>query len=285
MYRAAAPALAPGPRDRCLRLALAGLAAEDPVAAGTLIAGLLPAQGAVIEQTLTYDLTVRGIGTFAVFVADGTVRVQRISRPRGRGAAAFHLSAEPQALAELLAGDRHKIRRLGRAARYTGRRKKLRALNSLPTATLSLADAVRAGARLEPWLVYRALPFAIPAEWTRGHVFTVAQEIAELAPRAWYITARDGVPLTVTEHAAGAAADATVTMSRTAFDRLLRGEHALDGDRPLIRGDHGAVATLKRWTDLARGVVVNRRASPRARATRRAAGDRAARPAPTGAGR
>ena len=253
MYRAAAPALAPGRRDRCLRLALAGLAAEDPVAAGSLIAGLLPAQGAVIEQTLTYDLTVRGIGTFAVFAADGTVRVQRISRPRGRGAAAFHLSAEPQALAELLAGDQHKIRRLGRSARYTGRRKKLRALNSLPTATLSLADAVRAGARLEPWLVYRALPFAIPAEWTRGHVFTVAQEIAELAPRAWYITARDGVPLSVTEHAAGAAADATVTMSRTAFDRLLRGEHALDGDRPLIRGDHGAVATLKRWTDLARG--------------------------------
>ena len=72
-----------------------------------------------------------------------------------------------------------------------------------------------------------------PAEWTRGHVFTVAQEIVELAPRAWYITARDGVPLSVTEHAAGAAADATVTMSPAAFDRLLRGEPALDGDRPL----------------------------------------------------
>jgi hypothetical protein len=207
----------------------------------------------VIEQTITYDLTVRGIGTFAVFVADGAVRVQRISRPRGRGAAAFHLSAEPHALAELLAGDPRKVRRLGRAARYTGRRKRLRTLNALPAATLSLADAVRAGARLEPWLVYRALPFAIPAEWTRGHVFTVAQEIAELTPRAWYITARDGVPLSVAEHAAGAAADATVTMSRAAFDRHLRGEPALDGDRPLIRGDHAAVATLKRWTDLARG--------------------------------
>ena len=253
MYRAAPTALAGGRRDRCLRLALVGLAAEDPVAAGTLLAGLLPAQGAVIEQTLTYDLTVRGIGTFAVFVADGAVRIQRISRPRGRGESAFHLSAEPQALAELLAGDQRKIRRLGRSARYSGRRKQLRTLAALPTAALSLADAVRAGARLEPWLVYRALPFAIPAEWTRGHVFTVAQEVVELTPRAWYITARDGVALNVTEHAAGAAADATVTMSRNAFDRLLRGEPALDGDRPLIRGDHAAVATLKRWTDLARG--------------------------------
>ena len=118
---------------------------------------------------------------------------------------------------------------------------------------LSLADVVRAGARLEPWLVYRALPHAIPPEWTRGHVFTVAQEIVELAPRAWYITARDGVRLTVVEHVAGAAADATVTMNRATFDRLLRGESVAGGELPVIRGDRDAVMTLKRWTDLARG--------------------------------
>jgi hypothetical protein len=250
MYRGGRSAPAPPERDRGLRRALAGLAAEDPVAAGTLIGALLPAQGAVIEDTLTYDLTIRGIGTFAVFVADGAVRVQRITRRRGRGESAFHLSAEPHALARLLAGEDRKVRRFGRAARFSGRRKQLRALAKLPAARLSLADAVRAGARLEPSLVYRALPFAVPADWTRGHVFTVAQEITELAPRAWYITARDGVPLRVIEYAAGAAADATVTMSLAAFERLLRREPALAGDRPAIRGDHGAVAALKRWTDL-----------------------------------
>ncbi len=42
-------------------------------------------------------------------------------------------------------------------------------------------------------------------------------------------------------------------MSRAAFDRLLKGESHGPGDRPVIRGDHDAVATLKRWTDLARG--------------------------------
>ena len=231
-----------------------GLAAEDPVAAGTLLAGLLPAQGAVIEQTLTYDLTVRGIGTFAVFVADGTARVQRTSRPRGSrrgGVPPQRRAASARRAARRRPAQGPPVR--PRGARYSGRRKKLRALRRSRRARLSLADAVRAGARLEPWLVYRALPFAIPAEWTRGHVFTVAQEIVESAPRAWYVTARDGVPLSVIEHAAGAAADATVTMSRAAFDRLLRGEPAPDGDRPLIRGDHAAVATLKRWTDLARG--------------------------------
>ncbi|HEX6021738.1 MAG TPA: hypothetical protein VFZ00_07060, partial [Solirubrobacter sp.] len=249
MYRAR-PALAAPDRERGLRRALAALAAEDSVAAGTLIAGLLPAQGAVIEDTLTYDLTIRGIGTFAVFVAGGDVRVQRTHRARGRGESAFHLNAEPLALAELLAGERRKVRRFGRAARYSGRRKNLRALAALPAARLSLAEAVRAGATLEPSLLYRALPYAVPAEWTRGHVFTVEQVITELAPRAWYITARDGVPLQVIEYAAGAAADATVTMSRAAFDRLLRGEAPSDGDRPTIHGDHNAVATLKRWTDL-----------------------------------
>ena len=208
-----------------------------------------------LDADVSYDLTIRGFGTFAVTVRDGSARVQRVARRRPRSEAAFHLAGDPLALAELLAGEQRRIRRFGRSAlKVNGRRKRVRALTPLQTADLTLAELVRAGARLEPSLVYRALPFAIAPEWTRGHVFTVAQEIVELAPRAWYITARDGVALSVTEHAAGAAADATVTMSRTAFDRLLRGEHALEGDRPLIRGDHGAVAALKRWTDLVRGV-------------------------------
>ena len=101
--------------------------------------------------------------------------------------------------------------------------------------------------------MYSALPYAVSPEWTKGHVFTVAQEIRELGPRAWYVTARDGVRLSVVEHAAGAAADATVTMSRAAFDRLLKGEPPAPGDLPVVRGNREAVATLKRWTDLARG--------------------------------
>ena len=64
---------------------------------------------------------------------------------------------------------------------------------------------------------------------------------------------RDGFPLRVVEHATEAPADATVTMSRAAFERLLKDEPQPPGDRPRIRGDREAVAALKRWTDLARG--------------------------------
>jgi hypothetical protein len=72
------------------------------------------------------------------------------------------------------------------------------------------------------------------------------------------VIARDGVPLTVVEHVAGAAADATVTMTRATFDRLLRGEPSGGGELPVIRGDRAAVATLKRWLDEASGAVGDR---------------------------
>jgi hypothetical protein len=198
-------------------------------------------------------LTVRGVGTFAVFVEDGSARVVRLSRRRPRGEALFHLAGDPIALAELLAGDRRKLGRLRRKARLTGSRKRARELMALPGAQLSLAQAVRAGARLEPALVYRALPFAIDPEWTRGHNFTVAQQIVELAPHAWHITVHDGQPLRIVERNSGTEADATVTMSRAAFDRLLRDEPPAHGDHPVVRGDRAAVAALKRWTDRARG--------------------------------
>ena len=107
--------------------------------------------------------------------------------------------------------------------------------------------------RVEPGLVYRALPYVIEPEWTKGHHFTVAQRIVELDPQSWHITVRDGFPLRVVEHASEAPADATVTMSRAAFERLLKDESQPPGDRPRIRGDREAVAALKRWIDLARG--------------------------------
>jgi hypothetical protein len=242
--------MAPAPG---LRRALLTLAREEPVTAAALIAGLLPAQGAILEGPLSYDLTVRGYGTFAVTVGDGGTEVQRITKRRSRKEAAFHVAGEPLVLAQLLAGERKRLGRFRPSARVTGRRRRARAaLGVLPASTISLADAAKAGARLEPALVYAALPYAVSPEWTKGHVFTVAQEIRELGPRSWYVTARDGVRLSVAEHAAGAAADATVTMSRAGFDRLLRGESPAPGDLPIVRGNREAVAALKRWTDLAR---------------------------------
>ena len=81
----------------------------------------------------------------------------------------------------------------------------------------------------------------------------MAQRIAELDPQTWHVSARDGLPLRVVERRTEARADAIVTMSRAAFERMLRNEPPAEGDRPQVRGDRAAVAALKRWTDLARG--------------------------------
>ena len=92
-----------------LRSAIVALAREDSVSAGSLLAGLLPAQGELVDADLSYDLTVRGLGTFAVTVEGDDVQVQRLPRKRSRSEAEFHLSGEPLALAQLLAGERSKV--------------------------------------------------------------------------------------------------------------------------------------------------------------------------------
>jgi hypothetical protein len=235
-----------------LRGALVKLAHDDPALAGRVLAALLPAHGAVLEGPLAYDLTIKGTGTYGIEVVGGEASVQTLDRPRPRRAAEFHLTADPVILAELAAGVEHKIGRFFGPARIRGRKRRLRALHPLATASASLTDAARAGARLDPELVYRTLAYAIHPSWTRGHAFTIAQQVVDDPPQTWYLTARDGGGLTVSPTSPSATPTATVTMSRQTFDRLLRAEPIPAGDRPEIRGDRHAVELMRSWTERAR---------------------------------
>jgi hypothetical protein len=234
-----------------LRGAIVKLAHDDPALAGRLLAALLPAHGAVIGGPLGYDLTIAGTGTFAVAIAGGRASVERIARPRPRSEAEFHLSGDPLLLAELLAGVNHRIGRFFGPVRVRGRKRRLSALRALPAATLSLTGAARAGAKLDPELVYHALAYAVHPSWTRGHSFTIAQAITGDPGETWYLTARDGAGVTVSP--TGTRPDATVTMARAVFDRLLRAEPVPNGERPVIRGDRDAVALMRAWTQRAQG--------------------------------
>jgi hypothetical protein len=167
--------------------------------------------------------------------------------PRPRRHADLALSANPLALARWLAGEDVRIGRLRGPIRRRGSRRALAPLRAMPQTTISLAEAARAGARLDPRLVYRALTHAVRPEWTRGHRFVVAQA---LPGATFYLAARDGAGLSLLDTAQP---DATVTLTRDAFDRLLRDEPPAPGDRPSIRGDRTAVATLREWVDRARG--------------------------------
>jgi hypothetical protein len=248
--RPPARALATGSERRDyppLRGAMVKLAHDDPATAAALLVALLPAQGVAIEGPLSYDLTIREAGSFSVGIAGGRASVEQIDFPRPRGIAEFHLSADAVVLSELLAGVEHRIGRFFGPARVRGRKRRVKELKALPASPATLAEAARAGARLDPGLVYRLLAYAIHPTWTRGHDFTIAQAITGAPPETWYLTAADGAGVSLSS-TPPKAPDATVTMSRETFDRLLRREPVPSGERPVVRGDHAAVAAMQGWT-------------------------------------
>ena len=234
-----------------LRGALVKLAHDDPAAAGQVIAGLLPVQAAIVQGPVDYDLTIAEVGTFAVTVAGGRAYVKRLEAPRGRREAEFHLTTEALTLAELIAGVPHRIGRFYGPIRVSGRKRRIKPLRAIPAATLSLAEAARAGARLDPGLVFRTFPYVIAATWSRGHSFTVAQHVTSDPPGTWYVTIGNGQGVRVSTRAPEEGADATVTMTPEGFGHLLRGEPTPPGHRPIVRGDRAAVALLKSWIDRA----------------------------------
>jgi hypothetical protein len=235
-----------------LRGAIVKLAHDDPALAGRLLAALLPAQGIAVDGPLGYDLTIAGLGTYGIAIAAGRASVEALETPRGRPDAEFHLTADPLILAELLAGVEHRIGRFFGPARVRGRKRRVKALAPLRAMTATLTDAARAGAALDPELVYRTFAYAVHPSWTRGHTFTVAQEIEGDPPRTWYLTARDGGGLTVSTTMPHPPPAATVSMSRDVFTKLLRGDVVPHGQRPCVRGDGAAVALMNEWTQRAR---------------------------------
>jgi hypothetical protein len=157
-------------------------------------------------------------------------------------------------VAELLAGVEKRMGRWIGSVKIRGRRRNAEALRAaLARADLDLAAAARAGADLDPDLVFRAFAYAIHPSWTKGHTFTVAQEIAGPRPVRWHVAVRDGKPVTVERRAPPDRPAAVVSMTPAAFSHLLRGETPPSGERPAIRGDRAAVALLKGWIDRAQG--------------------------------
>jgi hypothetical protein len=231
------------------------MAREDPASAARLLLAMLPALRAIVDTPLDLDLTIRGTGTYAVTLRPDTWSILRIAQPRPRTLATCHVAADVATLAELAAGAHKRLGRWRGPVRVKGARDAAEALAvGVRTATLSLPEAVRAGAAPPPDLVFRAFAHVIDPAWTRGHRFTVAQRITGPAATTMHVSVRDGAPVLVQRWAPPGGPDATVTMSPSAFDALLRAEPLRAGDRPVVRGDRHAVALLKAWTDRAQGL-------------------------------
>ena len=230
------------------------LAHDDPRAATRFVLGLVPVQHLLVASPLEYDLTIRGSGTYAISVGEQAAAARSIGEPRPRGEASFHASADIVTLTELLAGVEKRLGRWIGSVKVHGRRRDAEALRAaIAGSGIDLAAAARAGADLDPDLVFRAFAYAIHPSWTKGHAFTIAQELAGPRPLRWHVAVRDGKPVTVERRAPAQPPDAVVSMTRAAFSHLLRGENPPSGERPAVRGDRAAVALLKGWTERAQG--------------------------------
>jgi hypothetical protein len=182
---------------------------------------LVQASPLVAAKPLRFELEIDGHGTWAAGPEDATPRLR--------------VRSDPAALAELLDGRRATRARLqGRFDVDGSRRRARRHLGALGRATRSPADLARAGARLDPLLLARAIATRMdPVQ----RPLTVVVSLSEAT-----FTVSTAGGLTVESGAPDFTPDATVTTTTMAFYRWLSGE-AIDAGVD-IAGDADAVALL-----------------------------------------
>jgi ribonucleoside-diphosphate reductase beta chain len=238
------------------RAALERIAADDPKLAARLVVMTLPAAAAQVRGPLAFDLDVDGLEPRRVRVTDGSIRVEEPGAP---GDTDFRLRTDPRTLVELATGNAGPIglmlrRRLG----VRGKRRRALRLRRMSSAGVGLGDVVRAGGTLDPDVLFRSLPYLVEPEWTKGHDFTVRYEVTGQGGGEWYIHARDGERLDVTDAAPRDREVAgTARVSFDAYQRLAAGEltptQALQSQLTTIDGQIHPITVLGRWIDRSQG--------------------------------
>jgi ribonucleoside-diphosphate reductase beta chain len=232
--------------------ALERMATDDPQLAARLFLQMLPAVAQRLKGPLAYDIEIEGLGTWHVAV-DGNGGGARVTQG-SNGETDFKISSDAAGIAALAARQSPLRLMASGKLQITGKRRralKLRALAGGPEPTI--AAALAAGAELDADAIYRALPYLIDPEWTRGHTFAVAYVIEDVG--TWCVRARDGDQLTVDGEAEGA--DATIGMSLDTYRGLASGEMtpnvAMQKHLIEVEGDLYAMTLLGRWIDRSQG--------------------------------
>jgi hypothetical protein len=223
------------------------LARKDAARAGRLLLDLLPAQAASYHGSVAYDLVLgRDVGTVAVTLRDGQLKVATRSSPREPGVVDFQAVGSPGRLARLLtAGWVRRRTKLG-LARVRGDRQHVSALESLIDSPLSLAELHDAGVRLDPLMALTMVSLMIERRWTRGEKFTLALEEAGVA-RAFLKVRRRSRPV-VLEAESPDRVSITVVAEADSLLAVLAGrpDAAIE-----VRGDERALSTLLEWINRA----------------------------------
>ena len=240
------------------------MAQEDPELAARLVLQALPAAVRRIPPPIDYELTVTGLGSWRVAVHDGDARVEpSAAEDGGRDGLDFRLETDPAGLAAMAAGTSPLRLMLGGRLRIRGKRRRALKLRAMANGDdVSIADAAAAGAEIDPDAIFRALEYLIDPEWTRGHRFTLAYEIAPGAKGTgagtWCVRVNDGHRLQVgTDPPADGGPDATVKLDFDTYKRLIGGEitpaQGMREQLTDIEGEIYPVTLLGRWIDRSQG--------------------------------
>jgi ribonucleoside-diphosphate reductase beta chain len=237
--------------------ALVRMAGEDPELAAQLLVTALPAAAAAVPGRLAYGLEIEGVGDYLVTIADGATAVIP-AEESPNGAPEFVLHTDAETLAKLAAGASPLRLMLGRRLHVRGKRRRALKLRRLAS-NLSMRDIARAGVEPDPDLVYRALPYAIDPDWTRGHRFTIAYELGGDGPDpdgAWTVKVDHG-EVSVTAGQPATWADAKVSLTRDTWLQLVRGEispnEATRSGLVQVEGSMFPVTLLGRWIERSEG--------------------------------
>jgi hypothetical protein len=243
-----APALPSRPGKPWLGPVFRRLAERDPARAGEILLALLPVQGAVHPEPLTYDVLLGPERSVRVRVSyGGATRVTESQSAPDPSDAAFRVLGDAAAVARLVAAGVPRRRLFGRGrglARVQGSRLQARALVALSDAPLGLNGLLAAGARLDPSLLLTLAAGMIDPAWTRGETFTIAHREPDSAGFDAALRVTSAGAATTDPAALSEPPDAVIVAGRDGLAALLEG-----GDPPgaTVQGDATAFALVLRW--------------------------------------
>lgn len=229
--------------------AIRQLATVDSELAGRAILGLLPIQGDVIYDEVSYDLVINGGRCYSVTVTEEETSVHRVAEPRPLPSVDGRIVSTVAALGAAPVAGRLRGRRRQGSLQVEGRRPKraLAALRQVMAAPVSLAQARAAGVDLAGDLLLSLITAAIPAQWTIGHRFTIefiTQGAGQSATRL-YLRVNDGRLVSVSRGLPLDVPSATITCRPDELAGVVVGDGSA-GDATLA-GDRAPLMLLQGW--------------------------------------
>jgi ribonucleoside-diphosphate reductase beta chain len=241
-------------KPRGMSQALSRMAEKEPELAARLLVNALPAAASSVPGELDYGLEIDRVGAYRVSIADGRATIAPAVQT-SNGRPQFVLRTDARTFARLAAGASPIRLMLARRLRIDGKRRKALKLRRL-AGDLSMRDVAQAGVDPDPDLVYRALPYALDPDWTRGQRFTIAYELDGGAGGPWYVHVDDG-SVHVTTELSGAEPDSKVSLGHDTWLRLVRGEispnEAMRAQLVRVEGKMFPVTILGRWIERSEG--------------------------------